>query len=239
MAATITVPVQLSRQATKLYLRPRRHSAAVGHSATTAQGKTRMTATAPSSAPSSVSPSAPAPLPTAGEVVDFWRAAGPAAWFARNEAFDTDFRERFHAAHMAAARGELQHWLEDPVGGLALLVLLDQYPRNAFRGTAHMFATDPLARACARRLLEAGFDRRIEPALRQFCYLPFEHSEDPADQELSERLAATLDAQYQRYAALHADIVRRFGRFPHRNQALARATTDEEARFLAEGGFAG
>lgn len=140
---------------------------------------------------------------------------------------------------MQAARRELEGWLDSAQGALALLILLDQYPRNAFRGTAHMFATDPLARLYAHRMVDAGLDQQVEPALRAFCYLPFEHSEEAADQQRSVVLNQQLDANTDRWAKEHAHIIERFGRFPHRNDVLARATTDEEREFLKAGGFAG
>lgn len=172
-------------------------------------------------------------------VIDFWRSAGPKRWFAKDDAFDATFRDTFHATHLQAARRELESWLDSAEGTLALLILLDQYPRNAFRGTAHMFATDPLARLYAQRMVDAGLDRQVEPALRAFCYLPFEHSEDPKDQQRSLTLNQQLDANTYRWAKQHAQIIERFGRFPHRNAVLARDTTDEERAFLDKGGFAG
>ncbi|MDR9878415.1 DUF924 family protein [Pseudomonas allii] len=176
---------------------------------------------------------------TAQAVIDFWQHAGPKRWFAKDDAFDANFRDTFHTAHLQAARRELESWLDSAHGALALLILLDQYPRNAFRGTAHMFATDPLARLYARRMVDAGLDRQVEPALRAFCYLPFEHSEDPADQQRSLDLNRQLDANTYHWAKEHARIIEQFGRFPHRNEVLARATTDAERRFLEAGGFAG
>jgi uncharacterized protein (DUF924 family) len=176
---------------------------------------------------------------SAEAVIAFWKQAGPKRWFAKDDAFDAAFRETFHATHMQAARRELESWLDSAQGALALLILLDQYPRNAFRGTAHMFATDPLARLYARRAVDAGLDQQIEPELRAFCYLPFEHSEDPADQQRSLALNQYLDASTYHWAKEHADIIERFGRFPHRNAVLARATTQPEHEFLKAGGFAG
>lgn len=174
------------------------------------------------------------------EVLRFWREAGPQAWFRKNEAFDTRFRERFNDAHFAAARRELDAWADDTAeSALALVLLLDQYPRNAFRGTGHMYATDPLARQAAARLLAHGFDAQIEPALRLFCYLPFTHSESMADQERSLALHGALDAESAEHARGHWDIIRRFGRFPHRNAMLGRTTTAEEQAFLDQGGFSG
>ncbi len=173
------------------------------------------------------------------EVVDFWREAGPARWFQKDTAFDLRFSERFMPQHLAAARRELDGWAHSPDGALALLILLDQFPRNAFRGTAHMYATDALARHFAAAMIAAGFDQRIEPALRVFCYLPFEHSECLADQERSVSLHAGLDPSVSRYALDHHRIIARFGRFPHRNPLLGRDTTPAEQDFLDQGGFAG
>ena len=178
-------------------------------------------------------------LPTARDVASFWRDAGPDRWFAKNDAFDAEFGTRFLAAHEAAARGELSRWAKEPEGALALLVLLDQFPRNTFRGHARAFATDPRALAVARDAIEAGLDLRIDEELRRFFYLPFMHSESLADQERSVELNAALDANTQRFAVLHRDIIARFGRFPHRNRLLGRASSPEEQRFLDEGGFAG
>jgi len=118
-------------------------------------------------------------------------------------------------------------------------VLLDQLPRNAWRGSGHMFATDGKARAVAAAAVEAGFDRQVDPGLRPFFYMPFMHSEAPADQERSVQLCAQVDANTQRFAVLHRDIIARFGRFPHRNAALGRHSTAEERQFLDQGGFAG
>jgi len=179
------------------------------------------------------------PLPSARDVADFWREAGPGRWFAKNDSFDADFSARFSQAHQAAARGELDHWASDAEGALALLVLLDQFPRNTWRGNPHMLATDGKALAVAKQAVAAGFDRQCEPALRPFFYLPFMHSEVLAEQERSVQLNAALDANTQRYAVLHRDIIARFGRFPHRNRMLGRSSTAEEQRFLDEGGFAG
>ena len=176
---------------------------------------------------------------SAEAVIAFWKQAGPKRWFAKDEGFDAAFRDTFHATHMQAARRELEGWLASADGALALLILLDQYPRNAFRGTAHMFATDPLARLYARQIVDAGLDQQIEPELRAFCYLPFEHSENPQDQQRSLELNRQLDANTYHWAKEHADIIERFGRFPHRNAVLGRVTTEEERTFLKAGGFSG
>jgi uncharacterized protein (DUF924 family) len=172
-------------------------------------------------------------------VVQFWRDAGPRKWFAKDEAFDAEFSTRCAALHFAAARRELDSWATTAEGVLALLILLDQYPRNAFRGTAHMYATDPLARFFADQAVTRGFDRQAEPGMLVFFYLPFEHSEDPRDQERSVELAKRLDARSLDFAIMHRDIIARFGRFPHRNVHLGRITTADEQAFLDQGGFRG
>jgi uncharacterized protein (DUF924 family) len=175
----------------------------------------------------------------AADVVDFWSAAGFARWFGKDADFDAEFRRRFLAAHEAAAGGALDGWAETPDGALALVILLDQFPRNAFRDTARMFATDAKARAIADAAIAAGHDRHIDEALRLFLYLPYEHSERMADQERAVALIAPLGAELLRYAEIHRDAIARFGRFPHRNKLLGRVSTSEELAFLAAGGFAG
>ncbi|MFS2157110.1 DUF924 family protein [Pseudomonas sp. Pseusp122] len=172
-------------------------------------------------------------------VIEFWKKAGPKRWFRKDDDFDLLFRETFYDAHFQAARRELEHWMADAQGALALLLLLDQYPRNAFRGTAHMFATDSLACYYARQMVEAGLDRLIEVPLRAFCYLPFEHAENTDDQRLAVQLNQALDPKDFKWAKEHAAIIQRFGRFPHRNALLGRVSTEEELAFLKDGGFSG
>ncbi|AZZ94741.1 DUF924 family protein [Hahella sp. KA22] len=176
---------------------------------------------------------------TIAEVITFWSDAGPQRWFAKDPAFDDIFRDRFLKLHMRAAKRELDHWAQSPDGALALLILLDQFPRNAFRGSAHMYATDALALLFAKTALTQGFDKQIDPALRLFFYLPFAHSEHEEDQHLSGRLNAQLGADYTAHARSHRNIIQRFGRFPHRNAMLGRVTTQTEQFFLDAGGFAG
>ncbi len=172
------------------------------------------------------------------DIISFWHEAGPARWFAKDAAFDEQFRERFEDAHFAAARRELNGWLDYAAGSLALVLLLDQFPRNCFRGSAHAFATDSLAKHYATQAIDAGFDREVDPPLRLFFYLPFEHSEDIADQQRAVALCAELgDATYLKYAEMHRDLIARFGRFPHRNAAFGRETTAEEQAYLDSGGF--
>ena len=176
---------------------------------------------------------------SAADVISFWNEAGPEKWFEKNPHFDSSFHARFHDLHFAAARQELTDWLNAPESSFALLLLLDQFPRNCFRGTAHMYATDPLALHYARDAISRGHDVAIDPELRIFFYLPFMHSEELADQELSCELCEPLGERYLPFAVEHRDIVRRFNRFPHRNDILLRKTTADERAFLAEGGFAG
>ena len=176
---------------------------------------------------------------SAADVVEFWRQAGPSMWFAKNADFDRRFREAFLREYEAAARGELDPWMMTPEGALALLLLLDQFPRNSFRGTPRMYATDAAARRVAAAAVDAGHDREMPPKLRTFFYLPFGHSEDPADQERSVALCRPLGSPNAEHSERHRDIVRRFGRFPHRNPILGRKMTPEEQEFLDQGGYAG
>jgi uncharacterized protein (DUF924 family) len=177
---------------------------------------------------------------TPNDILGFWREAGPDKWYAKSDAFDAAIRLKFEPTHHAAARGEYDGWAETAEGALALLILLDQFPRNLYRGSGHAFATDGKARAVARAAVAAGFHRKVEPLLAQFFILPFEHSEDPADQDHGLAVAETLDdAETLKWAHIHRDIILRFGRFPHRNACLGRPTTPEEQAFLDEGGFAG
>lgn len=176
---------------------------------------------------------------TPTQLLQFWREAGPRRWFARDEAFDAGFRDRFLATHEAAAAGALAHWAATAEGALGLVLLLDQFPRNAFRDTARMYATDAQARAVADAAIAAGFDEQVEADLRRFFYLPFMHSEELADHDRSVALNEPLGGESLRYALHHREIVRRFGRFPHRNAVLGRQSSADEERFLKEGGFGG
>ncbi|MGJ7609063.1 DUF924 family protein [Variovorax sp. LT1R20] len=173
------------------------------------------------------------------KVVRFWREAGADQWFGKDPAFDRRFRESFLDLHLAAARREHDGWVGEPQGALALMILLDQFPRNAFRDTAHMYTTDPLARHFARMANEAAHMEAVDPELRLFFCLPFAHSEHIEDQDLSVELNARLGPTERSHAEGHRDIIRRFGRFPHRNSMLLRETTVEEKAFLDQGGFAG
>jgi uncharacterized protein (DUF924 family) len=174
------------------------------------------------------------------DVIGFWLAAGPDHWFTEDDAFDQEIRIRFANIHANAAAGLLGNWENTPEGALALVIVLDQFSRNMFRGSVRAYAADPLARAVASRAIARGFDQQVEMPVRPFFYLPFEHSESATDQDFClELMAATGDAESVEWARLHAGIIRRFGRFPHRNAVLGRATTPEEQTFLDSGGFSG
>jgi uncharacterized protein (DUF924 family) len=173
-------------------------------------------------------------------VIAFWRDAGPEKWFAKDEAFDQACRDRFLPTYRAAARGDLNEWELTPDGALALVLLLDQFPRNMFRGTRDVYKTDPVALMAADRAIEKGFDRQVDPEFRRFFYLPFMHSESLRHQERSVSLNEALGEEDSiKWARHHHDIVARFGRFPHRNTILGRASTPEEEAFLRESDFRG
>jgi uncharacterized protein (DUF924 family) len=174
------------------------------------------------------------------DVVAFWRDAGPKRWYVKDSTFDDELRTRFLTTWEAARADELASWEDSDEGTLALILVLDQFSRNMFRNDPRAFSADPLAREVADRAITKGVDQRIDASLRAFMYLPFEHSEEVADQERCIALFRALgDVDSLKWAELHADIIRKFGRFPHRNIVLGRKTTAEEAAFLADGGFAG
>lgn len=195
-------------------------------------------------------PNAPASLPlpeTPERVLRFWRDAGYDRWFGHDPAFDAVFREHFLAAHMAAARGELDAWLDSADGCLALLILLDQFPRNLHRGDPRAWAQDVGAQQLALSGIAEGFDRRLPAPQRVFAYLPLEHAENMALQRRSvalfEALCAEVPAEerpryagFLDYARRHCEVIARFGRFPHRNAVLGRAGTAEELAYLAQPG---
>ena len=173
-------------------------------------------------------------------VIAFWRAAGPTKWFAKDSSFDAEIAARFAAVWRNASAGMVSTWEAAPESALALAIVLDQFPRNMFRGQAQAFETDALARAVADRAIGRGFDQAVPKSERIFFYLPFEHSENLSDQERAIALIRAIgDAGLVKWAELHAEVIRRFGRFPHRNPALGRTTTSAEKAFLDAGGFAG
>ena len=183
---------------------------------------------------------------TPEDVLDFWFGDDPTlfreAWFRTDPTFDAACRARFGTVLEAARTGALDSWAETPRGTLALVIVLDQLSRNIHRGTPDAFAADTRARALARAAVARGDDRRLGPLERSFLYLPFEHAEDLADQAMSVRLFETLRGTYDtadraiEYAERHREVIRRFGRFPHRNAILGRASTAEELAYLAEPG---
>ncbi len=177
---------------------------------------------------------------TPDDVLAFWRSAGPEKWFKKDAAFDAEIARRFLDTYEAAAAGRLSGWEATPEGALALVIVLDQFPRNMFRGMARIYAADPLARAVAARAIGRGFDQQVNTDDRKFIYMPFMHSENLADQERCLAWSHQFEwDEFGRYAEEHTDIIRRFGRFPHRNAMLGRAITPEEQEFLDAGGFAG
>ncbi len=171
-------------------------------------------------------------------VLDFWFAESTRAkWWVRDPAFDEAVQRTLGPLHEKAAAGLLAHWQESAEGALSLVVLLDQVPRNIFRDTARAFATDEQARWVAVHAVDRGFDRATDVGRRLFFYMPFQHSEDLADQDRACALVGSLgDAELLRYAEAHRRIVQRFGRFPHRNRILERPSTPEEEAFLLQPG---
>jgi len=177
-------------------------------------------------------------------VLDFWfgapnsheRGRPRKLWFQKSEPFDAEVHSRFLATWERAARGECERWQATPLAALALIVVLDQFPRNMFRGTARSFASDSLALAAARETIARGFDLLLSPVERPFVYLPFAHAEDLAAQRRSVALFHASDTENVESARRHYEIIARFGRFPHRNAALGRQSTGEEAEFPKQPG---
>jgi uncharacterized protein (DUF924 family) len=175
---------------------------------------------------------------TPSDVIKFWYEAGIERWFSPDAAFDAKVREAWLDAHEMAARRELVAWEADAEGMLALLLLLDQFPRNLFRGSPHAFATDALALGIAARALARRDDQKFKNPWKRFFYLPYMHSERLADQERCVDLCRISgDEGGYNASREHFDIIARFGRFPHRNVTLGRVMTPEEQAFLDAGGF--
>ena len=175
------------------------------------------------------------------EVLDFWFKRDRKDWFAKNPAFDAEIRARFLQLYERAIEAKLEKWREEPGSCMALVLLFDQFPRNMFRGAAKAFAADPLARVAARVIVDQRWDEAMTPDERMFAYLPFEHSESLADQERCLALMKEISlfpetADLPKWAEAHLVIIRRFGRFPHRNAALGRPSTREELEFLKQPG---
>jgi uncharacterized protein (DUF924 family) len=170
---------------------------------------------------------------SAGDVVKFWcEDHGPTEWFKKDDNFDAAIRTNFLSTYEEAAKGNLDHWAAEPDGLLALMILLDQFPRNMFREDAKAFATDFQALSLAKAAVNKDQDKKVPIEVRQFIYLPFEHSEDMADQVQSVTLMGTLNAGLLEWAEKHKVIIDEYGRFPHRNKALGRENTPEENIYL-------
>lgn len=180
---------------------------------------------------------------TPGQVVSFWvDEVGPEGWYSGGDTLDALVKERFSPVWQEAREGACGLWLTSPVGVLGYIILTDQMPRNMFRDHADAFATDANGRAAAKAAIDRGWDMRIAEPERQFFYLPLMHSENLCDQDRAVRLLATrmpdTGADNLRHARAHRDVIRRFGRFPYRNDALGRATTRAEVQWMAAGGYA-
>ena len=175
-------------------------------------------------------------------IIEFWlQEVGEGGWYTAVDEVDAEIRARFQPAWDAAERGEREFWLNGPRGSLAYMILTDQFPRNMFRGDPRSFATDARARAGARVAIDHGWDMAIPEPQRVFFYMPFEHSEDMADQDrsidLMTRKMPEHGAEFGLHARAHAEVIRRYGRFPFRNAALGRQSTPEEVAFLEKGGY--
>jgi uncharacterized protein (DUF924 family) len=173
-----------------------------------------------------------------GDVLGFWFAElGRAGWFRKDAAIDSAIRDRFLLLYEVLATWPAEDALASAERALATVLVLDQFPRNIFRATAQAFATDALALQVARGAIACGYDKALDPESRVFLYLPFEHSEDKADQARAVALISPLgDDEFTRYALAHKAVIDRFGRFPHRNAVLERSSTPEEEAFLKEPG---
>ena len=175
------------------------------------------------------------------DVLEFWESTGSKGWWMKNDDVDAQIHEKFGQLHRQACAGELDDWRETPDGALALIIVLDQFSRNMFRGSPKTFAQDAKALKLAKDAIAKGFDKQANETLQFFFYLPFEHSENIEDQERSLELfeAYNGDPEFMKAAREHHDIIKRFGRFPHRNEVLGRETTLEEQAYLDGGGFKG
>jgi len=176
------------------------------------------------------------------EVLSFWLdEVGPSRWYDQDDALDKEIRQRFYKSWQAAGDGQFSLWLTYPSGTLAYIVLMDQMPRNMFRGDAEAFATDRVALAAAKAAIDKAWDMRIDEPARQFFYMPMMHSENLCDQERCVRLLCErmpeMGAAYLLHARAHREVIRQFGRFPYRNVALHRAMTMPEADYVSGGGY--
>jgi uncharacterized protein (DUF924 family) len=176
------------------------------------------------------------------EVLSFWLdEVGPKGWYREDEALDAQIREKFLTTWEAACQGKFSLWLTYPSGALAYIILMDQFPRNMFRGSARAFASDKAALAAAKCAIDKGWDLKIDEPARQFFYMPLMHSENLCDQERCVRLMCERMPEHGRdnllHARAHREVIRKFGRFPYRNAALSRETTEPEAAYVSNGGY--
>ena len=176
------------------------------------------------------------------DILAFWLdEVGPDGWYKQDEALDQEIRDRFLTAWEGQMQGRYGLWLTYPSGTLAYIVLADQFPRNMFRGQGTAFASDRIALAAAKQAIHRGWDMRIDEPSRQFFYLPLMHSENLGDQDrcvrlMKERRPASGDSNLM-HAKVHREVIRQFGRFPYRNDALSRKTTEAEKAFISDGGY--
>ena len=179
-------------------------------------------------------------MTTASEVLAFWENAGEEMWYAKDDQFDQSIRDKFGATWQMANDGGLTDWMSDKDSALARIILLDQFPRNMFRNDPRAFATDQMALDTSAHMIAKAWDVHVEEPMRQFVYMPYMHSERPEDQArccvlMAERMSGDTNLIH---AEVHEEIIRRYGRFPYRNEALGRESTDAEVRFLENGGYA-
>jgi len=177
----------------------------------------------------------------ANDVLEFWAGIGKRGWWTKSDEIDAQIHERFGELHTQACEGKLDYWAETPDGALALIIVLDQFSRNMFRGSPKSFEQDEKALSVAKSAIASGIDKQANKELRLFFYLPYEHSEKLTDQEESVNLLNSFNdsPEFMKAVIEHHDIIKQFGRFPHRNAVLGRETTPEEQAYLDGGGFKG
>lgn len=181
-----------------------------------------------------------ADLPSSQQVLDFWFSAGPKKWFTKDDAFDGHIREQFLSLHQEAASGNVDNWSSTAEGTLALIIVLDQFSRNLHRNSPLAFASDAKALVLSQTAIDKRQDVEFPQDVRSWIYMPFMHAEELKMQEKCIELFSTIDSPGNMKAAItHCDIIRQFGRFPHRNEVLGRTSSAEELKFLGDGGFSG
>ncbi len=175
----------------------------------------------------------------AEEILEFWESIGPKGWYAVSDEVDDKIRKNYLDMWEQARAGAFREWMVEPRSALALIILLDQFPRNMFRGDGRSFATDQIAVCLSKRAIAQGHDKKINGSMRQFFFLPLRHSESVVDQDTSVRasLSRLQSEEDLKHARAHREIIREFGRFPARNEALGRKSTDAEKTYLAAGGY--